>query len=217
MSNSDILEFSQRLNHALDLRGYPSLGRGRINYVQEIFAISRAGANKWLHGKAIPHPRKRAEIASKLNISLTWLETGKGTPSDTDNTRFTSEYAAHTIPLLTLEQAYNHQAIIGRIATDKLIVNNSIPKNAFAVTCVGAAMEPKFSQGSILIIDLDISVRDGDYVLARTNLLPEAIFRQYIKGSGGGYLVAINPRFESTKIDEMTSIIGKVIEVRSML
>lgn len=210
-------QFAERLNQAFDLRNYPSHGRGRVNYIQEIFNISRAGANKWIHGKAIPHPQKRGEIAQKLGISLDWLETGEGSPLDRNEENFEADNLTHKIPLLTMQQAYNIETAINSNEIEKLIVNNTIPLNAIAINFVGNSMQPRFQEPSILIMTPGVPVTDGDYVIAKTIMLPEALFRQYVKGSSGAYLVALNPKFEPVKLDESSDIIGKVIEVRSNL
>lgn len=210
-------QFAERLNQAFDLRNYPSHGRGRVNYIQEIFNISRAGANKWIHGKAIPHPQKREEIAQKLGISLSWLETGIGSPFDRNDEKFEANNLTHRIPLLTMQQAYNIDNAINNSEIDWLIVNNSIPLTAIAINFIGNSMYPRFQEPSILIMVPGMPVTDGDYVIAKTTMLPEALFRQYMKGSSGTYLVTLNPKFEPIKLDEYSDIIGKVIEVRSNL
>jgi phage repressor protein C with HTH and peptisase S24 domain len=220
MVNNEAKEFAIRLNEALDLRKYPSFGRGRINYVQEIFDLSRAGANKWLHGKAIPHPKKRAEIATKLGISLKWLETGIGSPHDKNDILFQFSHAlAHEIPLLNLRHAYQYKEFINNETIEKLVVNNTIPQTALAIYNAGASMEPKFPANALLIIDTEVATpTDGDYVVAKTTLLPEAIVRQFIKGSENNYLVAINSKFSPITInDEKVQIIGRIIEVRNTL
>jgi phage repressor protein C with HTH and peptisase S24 domain len=219
MSDHETIAFSKRLNEALDLRSYPSFGRGRISYVQEIFQLSRAGANKWLHGKAIPHPKKRQEIATKLGVSLTWLETGKGSPQDRDERLFQFNSAiAHEIPLLNLRQAYQYQDIVNKESLEKMVVTRSTSSSALAIKNTGSAMEPKFSANALFIVDTAIAPEDGDYVIAKMLSFPEAIVRQYIKGAEQDYLVAINSKFEPIQINSQAiEIIGKIIEVRSSL
>lgn len=217
MSETPNKEFAERLSIALDLRKYPSHGRGRINYVQEIFGISRSGANKWLHGRTIPHPKKREEIASKLNINLRWLETGEGSPLEMDDSKFSPDNLVHSVPLLTMSEAYHYKEENKNSATNTLIVSNTMPKNCIAITMVGLAMEPKFSENCILLADLDAPIIDGDYVIAKIKTFPEAIIRQYIRGAESNYLVAINSKFEPIKIGSGDCIIGKIIEMRTAL
>lgn len=216
MSNKEAIEFSKRLNEALDLRNYPSLGRGRINYIQEIFNVSRAGATKWLHGKAIPHAKKRLEIASKLGVNLKWLEMGAGTPHDKDDSIFQfSHNMVREIPLLNMKQAheYNDDTTV----EEHLVVSGAIPKNTIAIRNSSTAMDPKMPVGAVIIAHLGATIVDGDYVIAKTPALPEIIVRQFIAGSENDYLVAINNKFDTIEISAAIQIIAKVIEIRSSL
>lgn len=220
MSNNDDIinkNFAERLRHALDLRGYPSHGRGRLIYLQEIFNISRSGANKWIHGKALPHRQKRVEIANLLGVNLEWLETGIGLPLEVKKEAFMSQNLVQEIPLLTMKQIYHYKKGTAHTYEESLTVNKTIPANAIAVNFVGDSMAPRFHDGSILIVHIDAPITDGDYVIAKTSILPEAIFRQYIKGSSSNYLLAINPKFETIELETDCTLIGKVIEIRNEL
>lgn len=206
--------FSERLNHALDIRHYPLIGKGRINYVQEVFSISRAGANKWIHGKAIPHKNTREKIASILGINLAWLETGKGDPLTQDQEQFSALSQTFEIPLFDMLEVINFQKNLNSNHVGEKIVVSNLPKHVFAVKLIGNSMLPKFSSNSILIVDPNQMISDGDYVLGKVRNLPESIFRQYILGAAGSYLIAINPKFEPIFLDLDSVLIGKVVEVR---
>lgn len=203
--------FSKRFNYALDIRSYPPIGKGRINYVQEVFAISRAGANKWIHGRAIPHKNTREKIASVLGISLSWLETGKGDPLDQDQKQFSAFSRTFEIPLFNMQQVLNADENL-KVA-EKIVVSN-LPNHVFAVRLTGGAMLPKFSSNSVLIVDPKQMISDGDYVLGKIRHMPESICRQYILGSAGAYLIALNSKFEPILLDVDSILIGKVVEVR---
>lgn len=211
----DNKKFAERLNQAFDLCKYPPHRRGRVIYIQEIFNISRAGANKWIHGKVIPHPQKRIEIANKLGISLDWLEKGIGSPLDRKSVSFESSQFVHKIPLISMKHAYNFSEEDKKEDIEWLVVNKNIPVNSIAIHFIGSSMQPRFQEPSILIIDRDECITDGDYVLAKTKIMPEAILRQYIKGSSSNYLIALNSKFDVIEIDINCQIIGKVIEIRN--
>lgn len=218
MVEPDAKNFAIRLNQALDLRGYPAIGNGRINYIQEVFQLSRAGANKWIHGKSIPHPNARRKIAEKLGISIVWLETGNGSPTQIDQSIFSSHHAVAKIPLMSLTELYaidDLRAYLAKVIDrEMIIVNNTVSRNSFAVKHVGNAMIPKFYDGNLLIVDTEQAVEDGDYVIAKSVSIPEAILRQLIIGDSGSYLVALNPKFEPITLEKKNQIIGKVIETR---
>lgn len=210
--------FAERLNQALDIRNYPPLRRGRISYIQEVFDVSRAGANKWLHGRAIPHPKKRDEIARKLGVNLSWLETGNGNMFDRNNdTNYLADKQVHKIPVLTMRQAYTMENISDFSQAESLIVSHDISHHCIAIKNVGSAMEPRFHDGNILIMNPNVVIQDGDSVIAKTPVIPEVLFRQYIKGSESEYLIALNNKFETICIDENVHILGKIIETRNFL
>lgn len=208
--------FAKRLAYALDLRNYPPLGRGRIAYLQEVFKLSRAGANKWMHGQVIPHRKARQLIADKLGVSLHWLETGEGDPLQNIAVQYDAQRLAKQIPLINLAQAFTfNQSKLDSENHDFIVVGQNIPERVFAVKHVGESMLPRFHSGSILIVDPQQPLRDGDYVLAKSNRIPEAIFRQYLVGANATYLAPFNSRFETIEISNADDVIGKVIEVRT--
>jgi phage repressor protein C with HTH and peptisase S24 domain len=211
----DAEAFSIRFHEALDARGYPPMGHGRIVYIMEAFALSRAGVNKWVHGLAVPHFSTRKKIAAQLGVNLAWLERGVGAIENIDKEAFSASKLAHEIPLMTLKEVYDYQKKKTE-NFEKLVVNNNLPTSAIAVQNAGSAMEPKFSKGVLLIIDTGVKqFLDGDFVLAKTKRMPEAIVRQFIMGSDTNYLVAINDKFDPIAINTSVEIIGKVIEARS--
>jgi len=219
----DPKKFSERLNFALDLRKYPSMGKGRVSYLQEIFGLSRAGAHKWLHGKAIPHRKKRVEIAEKLGVNLIWLETGNDDPFKINMDQLSAENQVFEIPLFSTISAYKlDESLKKREEFEKILVKNSFSsdsdkKSLFAVKMQGSSMYPKISEGSIVLVDPNKHLSDGDLVLAAILNFPEVICRQYVVGHNRNYLVAINSKFETITIEEGVRLIGRVIEIRIVL
>lgn len=72
------VEFSKRLNMALDAFGVPPKGKGRQTQTAKIFGVGQKGARKWLEGEGFPSSEKMAEIASRLGVRLDWLASGRG-------------------------------------------------------------------------------------------------------------------------------------------
>jgi transcriptional regulator with XRE-family HTH domain len=81
-SEKELLEFSARLNEALDLAGAPPKHHGRQRYVAKLFKVSQKGARKWLEGEAFPALWRIKEIAQELNVRAEWLLTGQGPKED---------------------------------------------------------------------------------------------------------------------------------------
>ena len=74
--------FSRNLNAVLDIEGFPRTGLGRVSRVAEAFSMSRANAQKWLSGGALPDPSRYKEIVEKLHCSLDDLFLREGPGGD---------------------------------------------------------------------------------------------------------------------------------------
>tara|TARA_Y100000361_G_scaffold139794_2_gene143167 strand:- start:497 stop:961 length:465 start_codon:yes stop_codon:yes gene_type:complete len=71
--------FSKRLQQALDARNFPT--KRRNHELQARYKSSQQAVNKWHHG-TLPRIEVLCQICDDLNISLSWLVTGKGTMND---------------------------------------------------------------------------------------------------------------------------------------
>lgn len=77
------LAFASRLNRALEIAGYPSVGR--VNRLSEFLGVNKSAAAKWLKAEALPQADKLPLIAKTLGVSLLWLAYGIG-PTSTETT-----------------------------------------------------------------------------------------------------------------------------------
>lgn len=75
------VEFSKRLNQALDEKGIPE--RGRTTLLSKQFSVTPKAANKWLNGESMPETEKLINIALWLGKSIEWLLTGKQITNNT--------------------------------------------------------------------------------------------------------------------------------------
>ena len=71
-------DFANRINEAMNLKGFPMRGRARV--LSKEFGVSDKGAGKWLKGEAIPETSKLPLLASFLGVSTEWLMNGSGSP-----------------------------------------------------------------------------------------------------------------------------------------
>jgi SOS-response transcriptional repressor LexA len=88
-------------------------------------------------------------------------------------------------------------------------------QDTFVIYSTGTAMSGRFPEGTMLIVDPNAKLSDGDYIIARIAKLPEAIFRQLIYGESGKFLYAHDPRYQTHKLSSADKIIGKVIQART--
>ena len=206
-----IQAFAERLNAALDHNGIAPRNHGRIQYVSEMFLISHAGAGKWVNGLVLPAKHRRHEIAQRLGVNYEWLEFGKGEmlPS-----KLPASTGLRKLPILSFHEAVHFEALVENFIGETLALDINVGSRAFVVYAQGTAMSGRFPEGTILVFDPDVPVADGDYVLAKTYKLPEAIFRQYVFSNTGRYLYAQDPRYQSYKLGASDKIIARMMHHR---
>lgn len=208
-----ITAFAERLNQALDHNGIPPRNHGRIQYVSEMFLLTHPGAGKWVNGAVLPSKHRRREIAQRLGVNYDWLEFGKGemlAPAQPVNS------GLRQFPVLSFHEAVQFERLLTPDFIGKTLpLDINVGPRAFVVYNEGSAMAGRFPEGCILIFDPDVPVKDGDYVLAKTHKLPEAIFRQYMLGNAGRYLYAHDPRYQSYKLTPDDTIVARLMQHRA--
>lgn len=82
----------------------------------------------------------------------------------------------------------------------------------FAFPVSGASMEPEFNEGEIVIVEPDGLIRDGTYVLANGEF--GLILRQIRRSANPEQwtLVPCNPAFPSVDLQDLSGVLGVVIQ-----
>ena len=211
--NPHLLAFAARLNQALDHNGIPPKNHGRIQYVAEMFLLSHAGAGKWINGLVLPAKGRRRELAQRLGVNYDWLEFGKG---EMLASKPSSESGGLSkLPILSYHEAVDFDKHVENFVGETLALDVNVGSRAFVVYAQGTAMSGRFPEGSILVFDPDAPVQDGDYVLAKVNKLPDAIFRQYMLSDSGKFLYAQDPRYQTHKMAVGDKIIARMMQHRT--
>ena len=115
------------------------------------------------------------------------------------------------LPTIAEEEIIGYEEVTGRMAIDG---------DYFALQIKGDSMEPKFSNGDIVIVRQQEYADDGDIVIALVNG-NDAVCKRLKKYQDGIALVSTNPAydpmyFSGNEIDETpVRIIGKVKELRA--
>lgn len=81
--------------------------------------------------------------------------------------------------------------------------------NTYALRVKGESMEPRFTAGSILIVDPSIEALPGSFVIAKEG--GECTFKQFVKDGLDWYLKPLNDRFPVKAFREGMSICGVVV------
>jgi SOS-response transcriptional repressor LexA len=84
--------------------------------------------------------------------------------------------------------------------------------HTYALRVRGDSMEPKFPDGSIIIVEPDFTAQPNDYVIVRKNG-DEATFKQLVLDGSTYYLKPLNSRYPILQMDADAVICGVVKRV----
>lgn len=155
-------------------------------------------------------------IARYFEITVSQLIGEEALPQDICGSFTPSINKRTLIPLLNNENIHSY-IINKKISNDVYIeVDSWISNKSFAWIVQGSAMEPKFSDNSVLIIDTELNAENHDYVLVICSETKGIIFRQLVTDGDNQYLFALNPIFKNlVKINEHShKIIGVLVQLR---
>lgn len=76
--------FHERLNKALDERGYPARAQGRAKRLAHDLGVTPAAAARWVSGEAMPERFRVEAIAKLYDIGVGYLEVGLDPATDVD-------------------------------------------------------------------------------------------------------------------------------------
>lgn len=141
--------------------------------------VSRGAVANWERGLGIKRENIQA-IAEKFRVPFEWLATGNGpayagnssklseTPNAILGDKLTEQGAL--IPLYghAVGGAFGEFILNGNKLDDILAPPGLSPaRGAYAVTCAGESMEPRYFDGETVFVDPTKRVRRGDFVVAQ--------------------------------------------------
>ncbi len=118
-----------------------------------------------------------------------------------------------SVPLLSSVQAGAFKEVLdsGYSGGDGVVmIPTTVPVNryTFALRVQGDSMEPRFTEGMLLIVEPELDPQPGDYVIVK-NGSEETTFKQLIKDGADWYLKPLNPRYPIRALGKDT-IVGVV-------
>lgn len=183
------------------------------NAVCLALGLSPAAATKWRSG-AVPRETTLLKIADYFNVSVDYL-LGNTEQIQIPKTKATMipvyGNVAAGIPLEAITDIEDYEEIPTDVAEAAEYI---------ALRIHGDSMEPKMSEGDVVIVRIQPEVENGDIAIVMVNG-GEATCKKFKKTEEGIILVPINtdyePIFYSNKqIEELpVKVLGKVIELRA--
>lgn len=220
-SNATLIDFSERLNTALDSKEVPPKGSGRQYAVAKMFNVSQKGARRWLEAEAFPDTKRLPAIADKLGVSVEWLMCGTGHPLREQTVEIGQEPTTK-IPLLAWDKFHTwienkQNNTIQNYLENILLSGVPAGKNSFAIRMKGSSMEPIFPEGTVLIIDPQKALINKNYVLVHLVRENSIVFRQLLLERENKYLKSLSPDFiglAPVLLNEDDQIIGSLVQAR---
>lgn len=199
--------------------------------------VSGVSVGKWESGLNQPKGRYLNDLAAALGVSVDWLLTGKESgavgggdvsPSGYHNIEPAVIPQGNRVPILSYVQAGHWRDMCEQASgfdgnVEYVSASVEVGPCGFGLWVRGNSMEPRFTEGDLLIADPDVMPKPGDFVIAK-NGSEEATFKKY---RPRGYndagqevieLMPLNDDYPVLRSDVCPiSIIATVIEHRAFL
>lgn len=226
-SKSELIEFSNRLNYALDLVNFPRKGEGRQVAMAELCGVSTKGARRWLEAESYPDTGRIVEISEKLNISVEWLMTGVGKiESSTMLNKLpnvgNTEFEWTKIPLISWAQipqfVSDPQAFLTK-AQEWLQVMLPKRQSYFALIIVDQAISGLSKSKSFLIVSPTIKPIHQCKVIAQWTGSKQPSCYTYLEDFPNHFLKPLGNDYPPVQIDEVNrsaEIYGVVSQIYTL-
>lgn len=173
--------------------------------------VAESTMSLYVHGKRQPDYATLKKISNALDISVDYLL--GNTPAPRGGGVMVPVYGriAAGIPMEAITDIEDYEEISEEMAKQG---------EYLALTIHGASMEPKFSEGDVIIVRKQETCEDGEICAVMVNG-NDATCKRVKKTPDGILLISTNPAFDpmvfsNKEIEELpVRILGKVVELRA--
>lgn len=199
----------------------------RQDDIAETMGKTQGAIGHWLTGRRMPNVNEVAQMINITGVDKVILNSD-GTVEDFDpNAEIVKVKKSNSYPLISSIQAglwteaFDYK---GSMGYDYIDTEIDAGPDAFFLRISGLSMEPKFSEGDLVLIDIRKRPHPGDYVAA-VNGTGEATLKRYRElgewsesGNPHFELIPLNPDFPTlSSMKQDIRIIGVAVEHRSYL
>lgn len=174
--------------------------------------ISQPAYSKYEVGTASPNPETLSKIADALDVSVDYLLGSDSQPARPGYIRIpVLGRVAAGIPIDAIEEVIDWEDISAEVAGDG---------EYFGLQIKGHSMEPKISDGDVVIVRRQPDVDSGDIAVVLVNG-DDATVKRIKKSPQGVTLIPSNPAYEpmyytNAEIESLpVQILGRVVELRA--
>lgn len=191
----------------------------------KLTGIDKSSISLYLSGKVTPKGDKLYKLAMALNVSPVWLS-GFDVPMNGDETTDINGIApiprkAVKIPVLGYVKAgIPMEAIENIIDYEEIGDEMARTGEFFGLKVKGDSMEPKISEGDVVIVRKQETVENGEIAVILING-DEATIKRFYKSPLGITLMSTNTKYgpfnySPEEVDNLPiTVIGKVVELRA--
>lgn len=204
---------SDRIKEGMEIRGL------KQSDLVEKTGISKGALSSYISGRYAPKQNNIYLISKALNISESWLM-GNDVPMERHLKNIPSSTAVVINVLGRVAAGIPMDAIEEIIDTEEISQKMDADGEYFALKISGDSMEPKISNGVIVIVRKQSNADDGNLVIAMVNGY-DAVCKRLKKYKDGIALVSNNPAYEPLYfsnediIKKPVTILGVVKELRA--
>ena len=203
--------FAERLSEALRMRNMsPAELSKRIG-------VNEGTISNYRKGKYEPKQIRLEEIASALRVSIAWLM-GNDVPI---NLPLTLSSSGVKIPVLgSVPAGIPIEAVEDIIDYEEISAEMARAGEYFGLRIRGNSMEPKISEGDVVIVRKQEQVENGQIAVVMING-DDATVKKFYNTGAGVTLVGLNPTFEPLtytpdQVEQLPlRVIGRVVELRA--
>lgn len=98
--------------------------------------------------------------------------------------------------------------------TRSVSIDLNLGANAYALTVKDTTMEPRFPEGTTIIVDPTVQPTDRDYAVVQVEGSKLPTFKQILIDGGSIYLKPLNPDFKTVHVDKGYKFLGVVVQAR---
>lgn len=204
---------AERLKLGMELRSMK-----QVDLVEKT-GITKGALSSYISGKYIPKQNNLHLLAQALNVSEAWLM-GHDVPMEKTIFKSHSSKGVVINVLGRVAAGIPIEAVEDIIDTEEITEEMAATGEFFGLQIHGDSMEPKFSEGDVVIVRRQDDADTGDIVIAMVNG-DDATCKRLRKYRDGIELISNNPSYEPMFFsnEEIMSkpvrIIGRVMELRA--
>ncbi len=178
----------------------------------DFLGVGKNRITDWKSGRIKSYTKYLPQIAEYLNVSIDYLLGKEDTPTKAKNVLRVPVYGhvAAGVPIEAIEDIEDYEELDGDIFKGDYI----------ALKIHGDSMEPRMTEGDVVIVRLQADIESGDIAIVMING-DNATCKKIKKTPEGVMLISTNPNYEPMFynnreiINLPVRVIGKVVELRA--